>query len=123
MPTSQISYSEYKSILDIAQSPNQDNSYQELMKKEENTLNTVNNVIKYYQDRDIKSKQFVNLSFYEMAIRMTEIWTDIYSDILNWKDTKNNNIMDVIFKEDRSIFIGIFLIITSFFLFFIIISD
>lgn len=123
MPTSQINYSEYKSILDIAQNSNIDNSYQDLMKKEQDTLNTVNNVIKYYQDRDIKSKQFVNMSFYEMVIRMSETWTDIYSDILNWKQTKNNSITEVFFKEDRSIFLGIFLIITSFFLFFIIISD
>ena len=43
-----IVYSEYKDILDIANRINVEDSYQDLMKKEDKVLDTVNNVVKYY---------------------------------------------------------------------------
>lgn len=117
-----IEYSEYKSLLNLIESENQDNTYEELMKKEKNTLDTVNKVIKYYQDNDIMKKNFSNMTFYEIVLRTSEVWTDIFNDIVTWKSTKKNA-MEVFYKEDRMIYIGIFLIFVSLFLFFIVISD
>lgn len=117
-----IEYGEYKSMLNMIESDNQDNTYEELMKKEKNTLDTVNKVIKYYQDNDIMKKSFSNMTFYEIVIRTSEVWTDIFNDIVTWKSTKKNA-MDVFYKEDRLVYIGIFLIFVSFLLFFIVISD
>lgn len=117
-----IEYSEYKSMLSLIESENQDNTYEELMKKEKNTLDTVNKVIKYYQDNDIMNKTFSNMTFYEIVIRTSEVWTDIFNDIITWKSAKKNA-LEVFYKEDRMIYIGIFLIFVSFFLFFIVISD
>jgi hypothetical protein len=122
MPASKIEYGEYKSLLDIIESENQDNTYEELMKKEKYTLDTVNKVVKYYQDHDIKNKTFANMSFYEIIIRTSEVWTDIFNDIINWKSTKKNA-LEVVQKEDRLLYIGIFLIFVSLFIFFIVISD
>lgn len=117
-----IEYSEYKSLLNLIESENQDNTYEELMKKEKNTLDTVNKVIKYYQDNDIMKKNFSNMTFYEIVLRTSEVWTDIFNDIVTWKSTKKNA-MEVFYNEDRMIYIGIFLIFVSLFLFFIVISD
>ena len=50
-----LEYSEYKSLMDILDRSNTENSYQDLMKKEEKVLDTVNNVIKHYKDTDIKN--------------------------------------------------------------------
>lgn len=122
MSPGKIEYGEYKSLLEIVNNENQDNTYEELMKKEKTTLDTVNKVIKYYQDNDIKNKSFANMSFYEVVIRTSEVWTDIFNDIVTWKSTRAN-ILDLIYKDDRMIYIGIFFIFVSLFIFFIVISD
>jgi SNF2 family DNA or RNA helicase len=114
-----IEYSDYESIIDILKNSTQDDVYQDLMGKEDKTLDTINNVIKYYKDVDYKKKQFINMSFSEIVIRFSEIYFEIFTDL----SEKKLSILSILMKNDRPMYIGILLIIISFLMFFIIISD
>lgn len=111
-----IVYSEYKEILDIAGRANVENSYQDLMKKEDKVLDTVNNVVKYYRDEDIKNGEFVNQGISTVITRYFDVWKEILDD---FTDTKNKSFVNIISQDDRPIYIGLTLIIVALFLFFI----
>jgi hypothetical protein len=115
---SKLEYTEYKSVVELINQSDQDKVYQELMGKETKTLDTINKVIKYYNDNDYKNKEFVNMSFWELVIRFGDIWGEMYNDLL-----KNKNILEIFMKNDRPIYIGILLIIISIFILFIVLSE
>lgn len=138
MPEPKLEYTEYQSVLNLLNESSdtgdtkplyvmQDNVYQELMKKEGKTLDTINNVIKYYKDNDYKNKEFVTMNFWEVLIRFNDIWLEIWNDVTSTAITGNINdtisIGSIIMKNDRPIYIGILIIIISIFMWFVIISD
>jgi cell fate regulator YaaT (PSP1 superfamily) len=51
---SKLEYTEYQSVVDLINKADQDNVYQELIGKETKTLDTINRVVKYYNDNDYK---------------------------------------------------------------------
>ena len=53
-----IEYSEYNNFIDILDKSEDDN-YTKLMNKEKDVLNTINDVVKYYRDKDTKEYQFI----------------------------------------------------------------
>jgi hypothetical protein len=111
-----VVYSEYKDILDIASSNNVENTYEELMKKESKVLDTVNNVVKYYRDEDIKNGEFINQGIASIITRYFDVYTEIINDFTN---PKKKSLMQIVNKDDRPIYIGLTLIIIALFLFFI----
>lgn len=140
MPEPKLEYTEYQSVLNLLNESSdtgkagkelinemQDNVYQELMKKEGKTLDTINNVIKYYKDNDYKNKEFVTMNFWEVLIRFYEIWYEIWNDISNTGINGNINdtisVGSILLKNDRPIYVGISIIIISIFMWFVIISD
>lgn len=119
MPQAKIEYGEYKQIVDILDRSNQDNVYQDLMNKEERTLDTINKVIKYYRDNDYRSKQFLHMNFMEMMIRFSEVWTEILNETTDHK----MSLFTIFLHGDRPIYLGVLLVLVGLFTFFIIISD
>jgi hypothetical protein len=114
-----IEYSEYTGLVDILDKSEND-SYSQLMKKEDKVLDTINNVVKYYKDEDTKEYEFVNKPIIEIFLSFFNTFIDIYTELLNMK--KDSNIITIFTKEDRMIYIGILLIVISLFLFYIKIS-
>lgn len=112
----QIVYGEYKEILDIVNRSNVENSYEELMQKEEKVLDTLNNVVKYYRDEDIKDREFINQGINTIITRYLDVWKEILDDFTS---NPKKTYIDIISKDDRPIYIGITLIIIALFLFFI----
>ena len=113
-----LEYSEYKDIIDITQKKPAENAYQDLMKKEDKVLDSVTNVVKYYNDNEIKNKQFINMSFYSIANRFATVMIDITNDFYKSKNIVNDFFL-IINKDDRIFYVGILFIIISI-LFFII---
>lgn len=112
-----IEYSEYKEVLDVLKRDDVDNSYQDLMKQEEKTLNTINNVIKYYRDDELIDGQLVNQSVHTIFMRFFDVWNQIMEELLKIKTY--NDFIVIFTKEDRLIFIGISLIIVAIIIIFI----
>lgn len=113
-----IEYGEYKEILDIAQRTNVEDSYQDLMKKEDKVLDTVNQVVKYHRDEDIKSQEFVHQNMKTIVARFFDVWKDIIDE---WTvvGKPRRSITDIFTEGDRPIYVGISLMILALILFFI----
>lgn len=113
-----IEYGEYKEILDIAQRTNVEDSYQDLMEKEKKVLDTVNKVVKYHRDENIKSEEFVNQDMTTIITRFFDVWKDIIDDYTA-VDGPTKSIMEIFTHGDRPIYVGISLIIIALILFFV----
>lgn len=111
-----LEYSDYKSFVDTLEQSNHENTYQEVMKKEERVLDTMNKVIKHYKDQDIKERQFVNLPISLAVYRFFSIWTEIMDEIL--KDGMGN-ILQILNKEDRLVYIGVMFVFLSIILYYV----
>jgi hypothetical protein len=106
-----ISYSDYKSLVNILDKSGE-TTYEDLMKKEKNILSAVNSTVHEIKDKNIKSGQFVNMSISESVQKFFLVWKDILNDIIKAKNY--NDIMISFTKEDRIIFIGVFIVIIAF---------
>jgi hypothetical protein len=110
-----IEYGEVKEILEIANRKNVDNSYQDLMEKEETVLNTVNDVVRYYKDKDIKDVEFINQSISIILERFVEVWIAIINGIASASSLWD--VLKVMSDKDHPIYIGITMVILALFLF------
>ncbi len=114
-----IEYSEYKSLVDILEkSENHENTYQEVMTKEPKVLDTINNVVNYYRDVDIKEKQFVNMNISYIVYRFFNVWSEIFKELVN-TDPKKLDFLEIFTKDDRLIYIGVMLILISVFMYYV----
>jgi hypothetical protein len=110
-----IEYGEVKEILEITNRKNVDNSYQDLMEKEETVLNTVNDVVRYYKDKDIKDAEFINQSISIILERFVEVWIAVINGIASASSLWD--VLKVMSDKDHPIYIGITMIILALFLF------
>lgn len=110
-----IQYSEYKSIENLLNQSNQDNVYEELMKKEKDTLQTVNKVIKYYTDNKVNKDNLIHMSVIEIINKFTSVMYEVGYDMMKIK--KFDELAGIFIKDgQRIIYIGILLIVISIFL-------
>lgn len=112
-----IDYSEYKEVLDVVQRENVEDAYQDLMKKEKDVLQTVNNVVKYSRDKDISDNEFVNQSISAIAERLVGAWYEIITDIASASSI--HDIFHTISIKDHPIYLGMTLVFIAMFLFLI----
>ena len=110
-----LEYSEYKDLVDILQVSNHENTYQELMKKEEKALDTVNNVVRHFRDKQVKESQFINMPVAFVVNRFFNVWIEIWNEAMTTKTP--GQLLDVLSKDDRLIYVGVTLIIISLMLF------
>lgn len=114
-----LEYSDYKSLVNTLEQSNHDNTYQELINKEDKVLDTVNRVIKNYRDDDVKEKEFINHTISQVVYKFFNIWIEIFNDLLN---SDGNDIFDIFTRDDRLVYIGIMFIFISIFLYYVEIS-
>lgn len=109
-----ISYSEYSSLVDILEKSN-DQTYEELMKKEKNVLSTVNNVVNHIKSREAKSDQFVHSSISDVVMNFFLFWPNLFNDLGKVKTYPD--LLDSITKDNRIIYIGMSFIVCAFLMF------
>jgi hypothetical protein len=114
-----LEYSDYKSLIDTLEQSNQDNTYQILMNKEDKVLDTMNRVIKYYKDEDAKEKEFINYTISQVVYKFFNVWIEIFNEIIN---KNGSNIIEILIKDDRLIYIGVMFIFISIILYYVEIS-
>lgn len=112
-----IEYSEYKSLVDILEESSNDNAstYEDLMKKEKNVLDTVNHVVKHIKESDAKGGLVAEKSLNGIAQHMFAMWPVVIKELSVVK--KPQDVADCVTKEGRSVYIGITLVLLAFFLF------
>lgn len=112
-----LDYSEYTSLIDLLEKTSLDDTYKELMKKEDKVLDTVKHVVTHHETEQRKRKEFIHLSLHEIYHLMFLEMPQIVKELNNAKDI--HDVMSIIFKGHRVIYIGILLVLLSVFLFFI----
>lgn len=112
-----LEYSEYKSLVDVLEQSNHDNTYQELVGKEEKVLDTVNRAIKYYRDERTKETELVNTPLSLLVYRFFNVWKEIFDDLIEsgWKA----DLISILNKKDRLVFIGMMCVIASILLYYV----
>jgi hypothetical protein len=112
-----IDYGEYKAILDATQRVNVEDTYQDLMQKEDDVLKTVNEVVRYHRDTDIKEGEFIYQGVNSIVRRFLDVWGEMIEGITNAKSL--NDVISMLGKKDHPIYIGMTLIVIALFLFLI----
>lgn len=107
---------EYHSVDDAFGNSKQD-VYTELMKKEENVLNTANRIVDMSQRNTMNESLFYNQSILEVVVKFANTWHNIFSELVNEHMYKYPEM--VFWKEDRKIYVGMMLVLIGLFLFFI----
>jgi hypothetical protein len=111
---------EYSQLMELLKKSNRDEIYEELIKKEDHVLDTINRVVNYSNEKEAKTKEFLNMSLDKII--HTFFWNlklmfDELSSVKSIQDFSK-----VFLRDDRKIYLGMLLVIISIFLFFILIS-
>jgi hypothetical protein len=112
-----IDYGEYKAILAVAERRNVEDAYQDLMQKEDEVLHTVNEVVRYHRDTDIKGGEFVQQDISSIIHRFLEVWREIIENITSARSW--NDVVSAVGNGDHPIYLGMTLIVIALFLFLI----
>lgn len=112
-----LDYSDYNSIIDVLEKADLDNTYKELISKENKVLDTVNNLVRHKEKLSSERKQFIHMSLYEIY---NLLFLELPKMGKELEKTKNlEEMMQVFFKGHRVIYIGIIMVLISIFLFFV----
>lgn len=101
---------------------NADSIYDELVKKENNILKTINRVIDFEKDKENK-KKFLNLPLSKIYKNIFHNLNKILEELLKTKNLTTKKFKKIILKEKRIIYLGILLIIIAIYLSLIELSD
>jgi hypothetical protein len=105
---------EYQKLLADLYSSNKDNLYQQLIEKETEVLKTINKAANADQRDNILAGHFVHMPVMAVIQRMYEVLNDIGRELPKTKDMQD--IVKVVRKSDRIIYIGVTLVIIAMFL-------
>ncbi len=108
-----IEYAEYKDLTEILSKTNHENTYQDLMQKEEKVLDTVNAVVKHYQEKKGQKTLFYKLSIIDLMHLFFTEWANILSDISKINSGLIKPSVELIIKNDRMIHLGITLVLVA----------
>lgn len=111
----------YKTILESISSKDysKSNAYEDLLKVEKNVLDTINRVAEY-EEKKKENYSFYEKSIYDIITIFANTWVNIFNEIFVEKQYRT--LKEIIFKNDRKIYVGLMFIIIAFFLFLYIIS-
>jgi hypothetical protein len=94
---------------------NADSIYDELVKKENSILKTINRVIDFEKDKENK-KKFLNLPLSKIYKNIFHNLNKILEELLKTKNLTTKKFKKIILKEKRIIYLGILLIIIAIYL-------
>lgn len=112
-----LEYSEYKSLMDVLDNSKLDDTYKQLMKKEEKVLDTVNAVVNHYKDKQYKKNMVMHMSLEELYKLFFLEWPMMLAELQ--KVDSIESFLKVVLKNNRPFYIGAACVLTAVFLFFV----
>ena len=100
-----------------------------LSNEEKKIISELNFKANIQKQKDLLNYNFYNLSLKQIFENFLKIWNSIIIDIIELYNTKNSwkeIVFDLLFiftKDERLIYVGIMLIVVSFFMYFILLSS
>lgn len=111
---------EYNKLVTLLKSTNTEDIYEELLKKEDKVLDTVNRVVNYSNAEEVRQTEFENMSMNELTHNM--FWTLQKIGREAWDIKTIQDVYRVMFTGERKFYLGVVVVMVSLFLFFVIIS-
>ena len=99
-----------------------DSIYDEILKREDDIKEVINRVIDYEKDKE-NNALFVNTKFSDILVNIFKILNDLLDDLTNINKMTFRRFKNVVRRDKRIIYIGLFMIICAVFLALIEISD
>jgi len=103
--------------MNILETKDEQNMYQDLMDKEKAVLGSVNGIINSIRDRNQEEKQFIHMSLYEITILIFTEIPKMMQELLLLDSLEG--VPDLLTKNHRILIISVLMILISLFLFFI----
>ena len=100
----------------------QDSIYDEILKREDDIKEVINRVIDYEKDKE-NNALFINTKFSDILVNIFKILNDLLDDLTNINKMTFRRFKNVVRRDKRIIYIGLFMIICAVFLALIEISD
>jgi hypothetical protein len=88
--------------------------YQTLMKKEDKVLDVINNITDYKRTKEHEGLLFINMPLHRLLRKMMDTTIDLFHSLKYKKTAKE--VVNEFFKKDRSIYIGLLIIIVAIFI-------
>jgi uncharacterized protein YjhX (UPF0386 family) len=88
--------------------------YQTLMKKEDKVLDVINNITDYKRTKEQEGLLFINMPLHRLLRKMMDTTIDLFHSLKYKKTVKE--VANEFFKKDRSIYIGLLIIIVAIFI-------
>lgn len=112
---------DYKRLLLLLEKSNPTEIYEKLMQKEDRVLDIINRVVNLSNQQELNQKEFMNKSLREHVSSFYLTMKRFANDIAKARTFKQ--ISNEFKKDERPMYIGVFLLLIAIFMFFIIISS
>ena len=114
---------EYKDLLKLVdqEDKTQEDIYTELLKREGKVLDVVSRMMTQERLEDTTSTMFLNSSILDLVAKFSFTWTNIFNEMVVEK--KYSDWINVLFKKERKIHVGMMFLFIAFFCFMISISQ
>ena len=90
--------------------------YEELIKKEDRVLDTVDRVIDDFQRKKEENKYFTSMPVSKAINTMFINLIEILEDLIDAENLTTEKFMNIVTKNQRSIYLGLFMLIIAFFI-------
>ena len=111
---------EYAKLVKLLNGSDMSSAYTDLMQKEERVLDTINRVVNYSNEKQVKATEFMNMSLDGVLHAFFWNMRLLFGEILAAKNAQQ--LLKSLTKEDRAIYIGMLLVFVALFLFFVFVS-
>jgi hypothetical protein len=114
---------DYKEFLDMLESSDYtaNDVYQEIMKKEQAALDTMNNIAKERQKTNHFNTSLTKMSVSDHYFRLVKVMRDIFTECMVIKDPRD--LPWIFLGDERKIYVGALLVFVALVIFFITISS
>jgi hypothetical protein len=108
-----IEYAEYKELTDILARSDVSNTYEDLMKKESQVLDTVNALVKHYKEENNNKRLLYKKSTIDLISGFFIELSEMSREILMIKNPTIQTFRTIATKNDRLIYLGLLFVIVS----------
>jgi len=116
-----MEYMEYDKLMDVLNYAPTNGMYEELMKREDNVLQTVNRVVDHSNQRQLESHEVVNMSLMQNVKNFGNTMYKMFDELFKAKNY--DDVVHVFRNSERVIYMGVMIVVMSLFLYFATISS
>ena len=114
---------DYKDLLTLIsqEDGSQQDLYTELLKREQNVLDVVSRMMTQDKQETSHKRLFLENSLLDFIAKFSNAWKNIFTELVIERNV--NQWFEIVFKDERKIYVGCMFIFIAFFMFFITISS